>query len=87
MGRIPVVWLGRGIGAGIIVVGTILVMWNAIDVDREYISNVDLFRFSLQQELNWLAFGSVVYLVAEILNQVVLRSVDDDPVEEPVEVS
>ncbi len=75
MRRISTVLLGRLIGAAIIVVGTILVTWNAIDA-REYLSNIDVFRFFLQAELRWLASGGLVYVAAEILDQIFLRRME-----------
>ena len=72
MRRISTVLLGRIIGAAIIVAGTTLVIWNGIDAS-EYVSNVDIIRFSVQAELGWLASGGLIYVAAEILDQVFLR--------------
>ncbi len=75
MRRISTVLLGRLIGAAIIVAGTILVIWNAVDAS-EHVSNLDLIRFSLQAELGWLASGGLVYIAAEILDQIFLRRME-----------
>ncbi len=50
-------------------VGVALAIWNVADFD--YLSTSDKVRLFLNTVLNWVAFGSLVYLAAEILNQIV----------------
>jgi uncharacterized membrane protein len=84
MQTISVVLLGRIIGAAIIIVGVVLAFWNTAEFDLVGADNN--IRSFLSQVLNWVAFGALVYLGAEILDQLVLRNLDDEPVEEPQEV-
>ncbi len=84
MGRISVVHLGRLIGAAIIIIGIGLAIWNVADMD--YGSTSQKFRLFLYTVIDWVAFGSLVYLGAEILDQLVIRNLDLEPLDEPQEL-
>ena len=77
MEQLNVAQFGRVIGATIIVVGTILAIWNTADFNL--VGADENIRFFLSQALNWLAFGALVYIGAEILDQVTGRQRDDGP--------
>ena len=68
MNQADVIQLGRIIGLVIIGLGILLALWNAVDLDGA--SGSDTFRYFLSQALNYLAWGSFVYLAAEIADRV-----------------
>ena len=67
MQQINIAQFGRAVGMTIIIVGTILAIWNTADFDL--VGADENIRFFLSQALNWLAFGAIVYLAAEILDR------------------
>ena len=81
--RIPVVWLGRALGTAIILTGIGLSIWSVVDFD--YVSTSQKFRIVLSTMVQWVAFGSLVYLGAEILDQLVMRNLDLELLDEPEE--
>lgn len=78
-----IVAAGRLVGLAIIAVGVGLAFWNVTDID--YASTSDQVRFFLNQVLNFVAFGSLVYLGAEILDQLLLRNMNLKQLDEPEE--
>ncbi len=83
MGRISVVHLGRIVGAAIIVGGIALAFWNVSGIDyADFSRKIQIF---FGQIISWVAFGSLVYLGAEILDQLVIRNLDLEPLDEPQE--
>ena len=72
--------MGRGIGAAIIMVGLFVAIWTVAEID--HVTTTVRIRFVLQQMINWVAYGSLVYLGAEILDQLVLRNQDATYVED-----
>ncbi len=73
MVRINVVLLGRLIGAATIVVGIILSIWSSADMNYGYGGAEQYIRIFVSQALRLLASGSLIYLAAEILDQVTLQ--------------
>ncbi len=73
MVRINVVLLGRLIGAATIVVGIILSIWSSADMNYGLGGAEWYIRTFVSQVLGLLASGSLIYLAAEILDQVTLQ--------------
>jgi hypothetical protein len=71
MNQADIIQLGRIIGLIVIGLGIILALWNAVDADG--LSGSETFRFFLSDALTWLAWGSFVYLAAEIADRVGVR--------------
>ncbi len=81
MVRINVVLIGRLIGAAIIVVGISLSIWNTADY---HVGGAEQYlRIFASLVLGWLASGSLVYLAAEILDQVTLQRMEQPEAEQP----
>ena len=83
MGRIRIVHLGRLIGVAVIMTGIGLAIWNVVDFD--YISTSQKIRLFFSFAIDYFAFGCLIYLGAEILDQLVIRNLDLEPLDEPLE--
>ena len=83
MGRIRIVQLGRLIGVAVIMTGIGLAVWNVVDFD--YVSTSQKIRIVLGTMIDYVAFGCLFYLGAEILDQLVIRNLDLEPLDEPQE--
>jgi hypothetical protein len=63
-----IIWLGRLIGAGIIVIGVLFALWDVADLDGY--GGDDKFRFFIEDTLRWFGLGAGVILLAEIADRV-----------------
>jgi len=68
-----IVQIGRAAGLAIIGIGIIMAIWGAADLGS-FAGGDDKFRYFVTQTLNWLTFGGLVYLAAEILDRVQAKS-------------
>jgi hypothetical protein len=63
-----IIWLGRIIGAAIIVIGILFSLWDVADYPDGY-GGDDKFRIFVEQSLQYLGLGAGVILLAEIADR------------------
>ena len=82
MYRTSVVLLGRLIGATTIIVGISLSIWSSADYNYGFGGAEQYLRTFVSQSLGLLASGSLIYLAAEILDQVALQRTEQHEAEQ-----
>lgn len=63
-----IIWIGRLVGAAIIVIGILFALWDITDLPSGA-GGDDKFRYLVEQSLQWLGLGGGVILLAEIADR------------------
>ena len=63
-----IIWIGRIVGAAIIVIGIVFAFWDVTDLPGGY-GGDDKFRLFVETSLQWIAWGGVLILLAEVADR------------------
>lgn len=68
MQQYSIAQIGRWVGLAIIVIGVLFSLWDITDLDG--LGGDNKFRILVEDTLQWIGVGGLVYLAAEILDRV-----------------